>query len=130
MLQQCGVYNPTVLHITPCSPHVEPPFVTTQCCDSITDYIPFAVPFSPVCPSFLNWKPVSPTPCHHLSFCWFACCFKNQYSLVIQWSTKAIALRGMSKRKSGDGWWQGMLRNKVASPVLMKLHGTRNPSFT
>ena len=40
------------------------PSVTVQCCYSIIDYIPHAVPFIPVTYSFHNWKPVSPTPLH------------------------------------------------------------------
>ena len=51
---------------------VELPSATTQHCDLIGDYIPWAVPFIPMTRSFLNQKPYLPLP---LTILLFLCSF-------------------------------------------------------
>ena len=120
----------TSVNITPCSPGMELPSVTTQpVTASLTVFPPLGLYLLWVSPSwtwkeFLNRKPVSPTPLHHPAFCCLHIVLKTQAQ------KKASVSRGRSERKTDERWWQGMWRNEVASRTLMKLPGTRNPSFT
>ena len=51
----------TSVYIMLCSPQVQSPSVTIQSYYSVTDYIPYALPFIPMTYSFHNWKLVSGT---------------------------------------------------------------------